>query len=199
MVVKLQCKNKWLLVSFIFPYNELQDNIVIPFFFRTSCVRHALLGVYHVKHFTLFGAKFLHTFPHKLCWLLVCWLVSIVHALLIVKAPCALCNYLNESGSLLVPGMPLFHLESLATLSTSQSFRNLLKERFHPCGVQQSLIFASGLLHSMRKFGKESFKWIGLFQTSPQNFVLLPSPTFMYKLVSNSRHKFLIVLQTPTP
>ena len=38
-VVKLQYKNRWLLVSPVFPYSEHQE--IMLHFFRTSCVKNA--------------------------------------------------------------------------------------------------------------------------------------------------------------
>lgn len=52
-LVKLQCKNRCLLVSSAFPHNEHQDTMIFPFLFNTSCVRQVFLATNHVKHFTL--------------------------------------------------------------------------------------------------------------------------------------------------
>lgn len=198
-VVKLQCKNRCWLVSATFSHNEHQDTIIFPFLLSTSCVRQALLATNHVKHFILVGAKVLHTFLHKLCLELCCCGLSILYALLTVEAPSLLCFHLKESGALVMPGNFSNSSSNLATLSTSQSFKNLLKIRSHPCAVQHSLIFASGLLHSKNRSGKDSFRGIYLFHASVQSLVLLPFPTSMYVLASSFCHKFLIVLQTPTP
>ncbi|KAF3642280.1 hypothetical protein FXO38_21200 [Capsicum annuum] len=47
---------------------------------------------------------------------------------------------------------------SSATLSTSQSFKNLLKIRFHPGGDQISAIIASGLSQKEKRSGNTTFK-----------------------------------------
>lgn len=170
--VKLQCKNRCLLVSSASPHNEDHDTTTFSFLFNTSCVRQVLLATNHVKHLgpmyyvssylSPCKAKVLCTFLHKLCLLLLCWGLPIL--LLTEKAPSLLCLHLKELGTLVLSENFCNIANNLATLSTSQPFKNLLKNRFHPCDAQHSLIFASGLLHSKTKSGKDSFRGICLFQ-----------------------------------
>lgn len=58
--VYLQCKNRWLFVSPVKLHKKHLGISGIPFYCNTSWVRHALLVISQVKHFTLVGINPFH-------------------------------------------------------------------------------------------------------------------------------------------
>ena len=119
-----------------------------------SWVGHALLVTNQVKHFTLVGVL-----PSHICfhgpWIPPEWVMSsLLYNLRTENLPSESCFHLIPSASVIRPVNSPNLSSSSAILSTSQSFRFLLKVRFHPWGDQISEILASGLVQNEKRSGK---------------------------------------------
>uniref|UniRef100_A0A0V0HXU1 Putative ovule protein n=1 Tax=Solanum chacoense TaxID=4108 RepID=A0A0V0HXU1_SOLCH len=105
--------------------------------------------------------------------------------------PSLSCFHLIVSGLVFKQEKSFNLCSKLATLSTSQSFRSLLKMIFHPWLVQVSAIDASGLPQKENKSGKSSMSEFWPIHLSFQNRILVPSPTLLPMLPDNLGHKFI--------
>ena len=103
-----------------------------PLFCSASCVKHAFLATSQVKHFNLLGATLFHIVFQGPVDLPPATLSSLLYTLLTVKIQSLWCLQMSLSESELMPGKFPISFRKFTTHGISQSFRGLLKVRFHP-------------------------------------------------------------------
>lgn len=122
--VTLQCRNKWLFVSFVSLQREHQEAIWKPLLCSFSWVRQALLATNHVKHLTLTGTLFFQIFPQGPLILPGRTCTFLLYNLLTENFPSLLCLHLIESSSKFVPLKSFRSCTRPAALPISQSFKS---------------------------------------------------------------------------
>lgn len=158
--VTSQWRNKCLLVSAASIHKEHLDVIWSFVLWSASWVRHAFFATSHEKHFTFVGAMvFQIVFPGTLN-LPVISDKPLLYTLFTVKCPSSLCLHLMESGAVVIPVKFPILFSSSTTVSTSQSFNNLLQIRFHPCADQVSSIVVSGLAQIEKSWFLVTKQWL---------------------------------------
>ena len=137
----------WLFLSPVKLHKKHLGTSCLPFFCRTSSIKHPLFITNQVKHFNFLGMSLFQKQFQLYFGALVIPVSPLLQALLTQKTPSLLCFHRILYVVVAVIIIPASFSSGTVTLYTSQSLSSLLKDMSHPCSFQQSLTLASEFSH----------------------------------------------------